>query len=90
MVPLSRAESERVRRFLISPDWSTFISCIESEMEYETHKMKLSAADYIFTPEMDLQVREQAKAAGRLKIALDVIEEFASPDKELCTLRIEP
>jgi hypothetical protein len=90
LVPLPQPEAEKLRRQFTAPPWELLVTCIESEMEFEAHRMKLDAVQSVLHPGVEVSVREQAIAAGRLQIALEVLAEFSEEGKTLSTLQIEP
>lgn len=71
-----------------SKAFDLLLSCIEAEYHYEAHTMKLGVVDLAFEPEAKLD-REMLVKAARLKVAMDVLQEFAASEKTHYELLLE-
>jgi len=77
---LSTQDERQLSGLFQGKGYDLLVRCIEAEYLYEAHNLKVGIVDLAFEPDAKLD-REMLVKAARLKVALDVLQEFASENK---------
>lgn len=88
LFPLGGSEEDQLKKLFTSPAFVKFIQCLESELVFETNRVNQGLVELAMNPQEQLD-REELMKAARLKIALQVLEEYADSQKPHYTARIE-
>jgi len=80
--PLDPISKKRLNDLLISDGFERWVQTIRAEFEYEVHQAKVDFVALLADPQIRSLDKSQFQAAARLRVALDVIEEFSNTSKE--------
>jgi hypothetical protein len=89
-IPLSSPERIELRKLFTDNRYDALKTCLQAECDILAWEAKVDITDHLWQEDFDPSVIEGFKKASRLAIALEVLREYESEEKELFTLRAEP
>lgn len=82
LVPRSSPQELELRRLFSDSRFQALLESIQAEFDFESWSGKVDFASHLLSESQNLDADAHFKRAARLLMALEVLEEFAKPDKQ--------
>lgn len=90
LIPLSSNQTIELRKLFTDNRYQSLLECIRAERDWLSVHASGDLVDFLYREEFDRRAMEGFKKASRLAVALEVLNEYANAEKQLCTLQLEP